>query len=73
MMYATHHIALFTSAAHILGDKWLLALNKKKIECFLFGSLHLQFQLNVCLFVKFSHLFPIHLVFLSLALEFFFF
>ena len=49
-MYATHRIALFTFAAHLLGDKWLLASDKKKIECFLVGSLGLQFQSS-----KFSH------------------
>ena len=51
-MYAAHRFALFTSAAHILGDKWLLASDKKKIECFLFGSNSpvLQFQWNVRLF-----------------------
>ena len=50
-VYAAHCIALFTSAAHILGDKWLLALDKKKIECFLLvGPLDLQFQSNVRLF-----------------------
>ena len=49
-MYATHHIALFTSAAHILGEKWPLASDKKKIEYFLFGSPDLHFQSNVRLF-----------------------
>ena len=49
-MYAAHRIALFTSAAHLLEDKWLLASDKKKIECFLFGSLDLEFQSNVRLF-----------------------
>ena len=49
-MYAAHRIALFTSAAHLLGDKWFLASDKKKIECFLFGSPDLQFQSNVRLF-----------------------
>ena len=44
-MYAAHRIALFTSAAHILQDKRLLASDKKKIECFRFGS-----QSNVRLF-----------------------
>ena len=66
-IYASHRITLFTSAAHILGDKWLLASDKKKIECFLFGSPVLQFRMFVYL-SKFSHLFPIHLVFLCLAL-----
>ena len=46
-MYAAHRIAIFTSAAHIMGDKWFLASDKKKIECFLFGSPDLQFQSNV--------------------------
>ena len=49
-MYAAHRIALFNSAAHLLGDKWLLASDKKKIECFLFGSSDLQFQSNSRLF-----------------------
>ena len=50
-MYAAHRIALFTSAAHLLGDKWLLTTSdKKKIEYFLFGSLDLQLQSNVRLF-----------------------
>ena len=49
-MYAAHRIALFIFASHLLGDKWLLASDKKKIECFLFGSPDLQFQVNVRLF-----------------------
>ena len=49
-MYAAHRIALFTSAAQLLGDEWRLASDKKKIECFLFGSPDLQFQSNVRLF-----------------------
>ena len=49
-MYVARHIPLFTSAAHLLGDKWLLASDKKKIECFLFGSPDLLFQSNVPLF-----------------------
>ena len=32
LMYTVHRITLFTSAGHLLGDKWLLALDKKKIE-----------------------------------------
>ena len=35
---------------HLVGDKWLLASDKKKIEYFLFGSPGLQFQSNVRLF-----------------------
>ena len=50
-MYAAHRIALFTSAAHILGDKLgLLASDKKNIDGFVFGSPDLQFQSNVRLF-----------------------
>ena len=49
-MCATHCIALFTSATHLLGDKWLLASDKKKIKRFLFGSPDLQFHSNVRLF-----------------------
>ena len=56
-MCAAHRIFLFTSSAHILEGKWLLASDEKKIEYFLFGYLS-----------KISHLFLIHLVFLSLAL-----
>ena len=41
---------LFTSSAHILEGKWLLASDEKKIEYFLFGSPDLQFQSNVRLF-----------------------
>ena len=48
-IYAAHRIALFTSVAHLMGDQ-LLVSDKKKIECFLFGSPDLQFQLNVRLF-----------------------
>ena len=53
-MYAARRIALFTSAVHLLGDKWLLASDKKKIECFLIGSPDLQFQSNVRLFKQFQ-------------------
>ena len=67
-MLAARRIALFTSAAHLLGNKRLLASDKKKIECFLFGSPDLQFQSNVHLFEQVQSLIPIHLVFLSLAL-----
>ena len=49
-MYAAHRIALFTSAAHLLGDKWLLASNKKKNLCFPLHSPDLQFQFSVRLF-----------------------
>ena len=41
-MYAAHRIALFTSAAYLLGDKWLQALVKKKIACFLLGSISVK-------------------------------
>ena len=49
-MYAADRIALFTPAAHLLGDKWLPASDKTKIECFMFGSPDLQIQSNVFLF-----------------------
>ena len=67
-MYAAHRIALFTSAAHILEDKMLLASDKKKIECFCLVLRICNFSRVFVYSSKFSRLFPIHLVFLSLAL-----
>ena len=49
-------------------ESGLLASDKKKIEWFLFGSPNLQFQSNSFIRASSVIYFPIHLVFLSLAL-----
>ena len=72
-MYAAHRITLFTSVAHLLGDKWLLASDKTKIEHFLFGSPDLQFQSNVRLFEQVQSFISHSSRFSSFSLVVFFF
>lgn len=48
--FATLRETLFSSAAHLLGDKWLLASDKKRIDFLLNGVPGLDFQINVNLF-----------------------
>ena len=43
---------LFTSAAHLLGDGWLNASDKRKIDWFLNGVPGIDFQLNENLFLS---------------------
>ena len=42
----------FTSAAHLLGDRWLNASDKRKIDWFLNGVPGIDFQLNVNLLLS---------------------
>ena len=49
---------LFASAAHLLGDSWVLASDKRKTDWLLTGVPHIDFQLNVSFFTLFSHLSP---------------
>jgi len=59
---------LFSSAAHLLGDKWLLASDKKRIGFLLNGVPGLDFQIIVNLFSWFSLLSLNQIVFLNYVL-----
>ena len=48
--FAALRVILFASAAHLLGDNWLSASNKKKIDWLLNGVPGINFQINVNLF-----------------------
>ena len=50
LRFATLHEILFASAAHLLGDRWLSASDKRKIDWLLNGVPGIDFQLNVNLF-----------------------
>ena len=45
--FASLRGTLFSSAAHLLGTKWLLASDKKRIDFLLNGVPGLDFQINV--------------------------
>ena len=48
--FAALHIILLASAAHLLGDRWLSASDKRKIDWLLNGVPDNEFQTNVNLF-----------------------
>ena len=47
---ALRHDILLASAAHLLGDRWLSASDKKRIDWLLNGVPDIEFQINVNLF-----------------------
>ena len=49
-MFAALRNVLLTCAAHLLGIKWCLASDKKKIKWFLYGVSDADFHTNVNLF-----------------------
>lgn len=48
--FAALHEILFASTAHLLGDSWVWASDKRKTDCVLNGVPNIDFQLNVSFF-----------------------
>ena len=45
--FTTLRNILFSSAAHLLGDRWLSASDKKRIDWLLNGVPDIEFQINI--------------------------
>ena len=48
--YATQHMTLLTSAAQLFGQSWLQCNDIVKLNCFLSGSVDLNYEENCVLF-----------------------
>ena len=49
-LYATQHMTLLTSAAQLFGQSWLWCSDIVKLNCFLSGSVDLNYEENCVLF-----------------------